>query len=71
MGFYFVEPPSLEPTTAEADPGSRATISNLLPLTSPKRRARREAATSLREWNPLVREELAEWVTRIRKAMKD
>jgi hypothetical protein len=59
IGFYFVKPPSLDPVEK---PGVH--------LTSPRRRARRDAATSLRGANPMVREELVGWVERIKRALR-
>src|SRR5206468_12304533 len=59
MGFYFVEPPTLEPVEQSG-----------LHLTSPKRRARRDAATVLRGADPMIREDLLAWVARIRGAQR-
>ncbi len=59
LGFYFVEPPNLEPIESSG-----------IQLTSPRRRARREAASVLREANPLIREDVDAWVKRIRRAAR-
>ena len=70
MGFYFVEPPSLDTTKGEADDGTLNRVSVLVPITSPRRRARKEAATSLREANPAVRDEVSAWLKRLRRAIQ-
>jgi len=59
MGFYFVEPPSLEPVERSG-----------LHLTSPRARARRDAATALRGADPSIRDDLLAWVGRIRAAQR-
>jgi hypothetical protein len=59
LGFYFVEPPNLEPIESSG-----------IHLTSPRRRARREAASVLREANPLIRDDVDAWVKRIRGAVR-
>jgi len=70
MGFYFVQPPSLDTGSGGDGGGSiRERATALVPITSPKRRARKDAASALREANPVVRDEVAAWVSRIRKAM--
>jgi hypothetical protein len=51
VGFYFVQPPSLE---AQQDSGLMA-----------RRRLRRDAAFSLVKLNPVKREEIARWVKAI------
>ncbi len=69
IGFYFVQPPSLDSSKGEGDGGIRERASALVPLTSPKRRARKDAASALREANPVIRDEVSAWLVRIRKAM--
>ena len=59
MGFYFVQPPDLEPVEQAG-----------IRLSSPRRQARREAASRLREANPLIREDLPGWVRRIQAAQR-
>lgn len=70
MGLYFVQPPSLDTTEGEMDDSTVNRVSILAPITSPRRRARKDAATALREANPAVREEVTAWLTRIRRAMR-
>jgi hypothetical protein len=69
MGLYFVEPPSLDTTRDEADDSTVNRVSVLVPITAPRRRARKNAATALREANPAVRDEVGAWLARIRSAM--
>jgi hypothetical protein len=71
MGFYFVEPPSLDTTRGEADDGTVNRVSVLVPITSPRRRARKDAATSLREANPGTRDEVSAWLKRLKRAMQE
>jgi hypothetical protein len=71
MGLYFVRPPSLDTTRDEADDSTQNRISVLAPISAPRRRARKNAATELREANPEVRDEVRVWLNRIRRAMKD
>jgi len=71
MGFYFVEPPSLDTTEGEMDDSTVNRVSILAPITSPRRRARKNAATALREANPAVRDEVTAWLKRLRRAMAD
>jgi hypothetical protein len=56
MGFYFAEPPSTDPIERSG-----------LDLSTPRRRAQREAAASLRDADLLVRQDLEAWVTRIER----
>jgi hypothetical protein len=56
MGFYFAEPPSTDPVELSG-----------LHLSSPRRRAQREAAATLRDANLLVRQDLETWVVRIER----
>ena len=60
MGFYFVQPPDLEPIEQAG-----------IRLSSPRRQARREAASRLREANPLIREDLLGWVRGLQGRTKD
>ena len=57
VGFYFVQPPSLE---AQQDSGMLA-----------RRRLRRDAAFSLVKLNPVKREEISSWVEAIQAAMRE
>jgi hypothetical protein len=59
IGFYFVEPPNLDPIESTG-----------IQLTSPRRRARREAASVLREANTLIRDDVDAWVRRIKTAVR-
>jgi hypothetical protein len=59
IGFYFVEPPNLEPIESTG-----------IQLTSPRRRARREAASVLREANSMIRDDVDAWVRRIKMAVR-
>jgi hypothetical protein len=70
IGLYFVEPPSLDTTRDEADDTTVNRISVLVPITAPRRRARKDAATSLREANPAVRDEVSAWLKRLKRAME-
>ena len=57
VGFYFVQPPSLE---AQADSGFFG-----------RRRLRRDAAFTLFRWNSVKKAEVARWVEAIRRAKRD
>ena len=59
MGFYFAEPPNAAPIERSG-----------LHLTSPKRAGQREAVTTLRDANLLVRADLEAWVERIKRAKR-
>ncbi len=56
VGFYFVQPPSLE---AQADSGVFA-----------RRRLRRDAAFTLFRWNSVKKAEVSRWVEAIRRAKR-
>ncbi len=59
LGFYFVAPPNLDPIERQG-----------IQLQSPRRRAQRDAATALRDANPLVRDEVVAWVERIERTKR-